>query len=129
MALPSKVEEEITNGQLFAKKVKEMQQRVAESEEETECERQAKMRAEKQRTDLARELAELNERLEEAGGVTAVQVELNKKREAELAKLRQDLETANVQHEASAAQLRKKHQDAVNELTIQIESLMKNKHK
>jgi SMC interacting uncharacterized protein involved in chromosome segregation len=102
---------------------------VAESEEETECERQAKMRAEKQRGDLARELAELNERLEEAGGVTAVQIELNKKREAELAKLRQDLETANAQHEASAAQLRKKNQEAVNELSIQIEALMKNKNK
>jgi hypothetical protein len=38
----------------------------------------------------------------------------NKKRESELAKLRRDLEEANLQHEATAAQLRKKHQDAVN---------------
>ena len=38
-------------------------------------------------------------RLDEAGGATAAQVELNKKREAELAKLRRDLEEATIQHE------------------------------
>ena len=40
----------------------------------------------------ARELEELGERLDEAGGATAAQIELNKKREAELAKLRRDIE-------------------------------------
>ena len=56
----------------------------------------------------------MNDRLEEAGGATSTQVEMNKKRESELQKLRRDLEEANLQHEATAAQLRKKHQDAVN---------------
>ncbi|CAF4060199.1 unnamed protein product, partial [Rotaria sp. Silwood1] len=32
-------------------------------------------------------------------------------------KLRRDLEEANLQHEATAAQLRKKHQDAVNDFS------------
>ena len=40
----------------------------------------------------ARELEELTERLEEAGGATAAQMELNKKRENEIAKLRRDIE-------------------------------------
>ena len=40
----------------------------------------------------ARELEELSERLEEAGGATAAQIELNKKRETEIAKLRRDIE-------------------------------------
>ena len=40
----------------------------------------------------ARELEELGERLEEAGGATAAQIELNKKRETEIAKLRRDIE-------------------------------------
>ena len=44
-----------------------------------------------------RELDDLAERLDEAGGATAAQVELNKKREAELAKLRRDLEEATIQ--------------------------------
>jgi hypothetical protein len=60
----------------------------------------------------------MNDRLEEAGGATTTQVEMNKKREAELAKLRRDLEEANLQHEATSAQLRKKHQDAVTGKTL-----------
>ncbi len=36
-------------------------------------------------------------RLDEAGGATAAQQELNKKREAEVAKLRRDLEEAAIQ--------------------------------
>jgi hypothetical protein len=98
-------------------------------EEELEAERQAKNKIEKQRADLARELEELSDRLEEAGGATTAQTELGKKREAELAKLRRDLEEANLQHEATAAQLRKKHQDAVNEMGEQIDQLQKLKTK
>ncbi|CAF4365028.1 unnamed protein product, partial [Adineta steineri] len=71
----------------------------------------------------------MNDRLEEAGGATSTQVEMNKKREGELAKLRRDLEEANLQHEATAAQLRKKHQDAVNEMGEQIDQLLKLKNK
>ncbi len=79
--------------------------------------------------DLSRELDELNERLEEAGGATNAQLDLNKRRESELAKLRRDLEDANVQHEEASAQLRKKHQEAVAEMSQQIDSLQKNKNK
>lgn len=85
--------------------------------------------AEKQRSDLARELEELGERLEEAGGATSAQIELNKKREAELAKLRRDLEEANIQHEGTLANLRKKHNDAVAEMGEQIDQLNKLKAK
>ena len=51
---------------------------------------------------------ELHERLEEAGGITAAQLELNKKREAEMAKMKRDLEEASIQqvtrtHEANFA--------------------------
>lgn len=67
--------------------------------------------------------------MEEAGGATTAQLDLNKKRESELAKLRRDLEEANLQHEATTAQLRKKHQDAVNEMGEQIDQLQKTKNK
>lgn len=40
---------------------------------------------------MQNELEELGDRLDEAGGATQAQMELNKKREAELAKLRRDL--------------------------------------
>ena len=53
-------------------------------EEELEAERQARAKAERQRSDLAREIDQLGERLDEASGATTAQVELNKKRESEV---------------------------------------------
>merc|ERR1712142_1037587 len=88
------------------KGIKEYQGRVEELEEELEAERQARAGAERQRSDLAREIEDLGERLDEAGGATAAQIELNKKREAELQKLRKDLEEANIQHESVLSNLK-----------------------
>merc|ERR1719203_1334181 len=103
--------------------IKDVSLRVEEAEEELEAERQARAKAERQKSDLARELESLGERLNEAGGATHAQVELNKKRDAEVQKLRKDLEEANIQHEATLIGLKKKHQDAVSEMSEQIEQL------
>ena len=84
---------------------------------------------EKQRSDLSRELEEISERLEEAGGATSVQIEMNKKREAEFLKLRRDLEEATLHHEATAAALRKKQADSTAELGEQIDNLQRVKQK
>jgi len=106
-----------------------LQARIEELDEELESERAARAKAEKMRSDLARELEELGARLEEAGGATSTQIELNKKREAELAKLRREVEEANIQHEAAMASIRKKHNDAVTEMAEQIDNLNKMKAK
>ena len=111
------------------KSIKEIQARVEELEEELEAERQARAKAERQRSDLARELESLGERLTEAGGATHAQVELNKKREAEVQKLRKDLEEAHIQQESTLTNLKKKHQDAVAEMSEQIDQLSKMKAK
>jgi len=111
------------------KSIKEQQGRVEEMEEELEAERQARAKAERQRSDLARELESLGERLNEAGGATAAQIELNKKRESEVSKLRKDLEECQIQHEATLISLKKKHQDAVAEMSEQIDQLNKMKIK
>ena len=105
------------------KQIKEMQSRIEANEEELEAERQARSKAEKQRGTLASELDDLSERLEEAGGATSAQVELNKKREAEVSKLRRDLEEGVIQHEAILAGLKKKHLDAIGEMSEQIDQL------
>ena len=84
---------------------------------------------EKQRGELNRELEDLAIRLDEAGGATSAQIELNKKREQELLKLRRDLDEQTLQSEAQIASLRKKQQDAANEMTDQIEQLQKAKQK
>ncbi len=109
--------------------INNIQARIEELEEEIEAERAARAKVEKQRADLSRELEEISERLEEAGGATAAQIEMNKKREAEFQKLRRDLEESTLQHEATAAALRKKQADSVAELGEQIDNLQRVKQK
>merc|ERR1711922_117769 len=111
------------------KNIKELQGRVEEMGEELEAERQARAKAERQRSDLAREIEQLGERLDEAGGATHAQIELNKKREAEVAKLRKDIEETNIQHESILGNLKRKHQDAIQEMSEQIDQLQKMKSK
>ncbi|XP_039596450.1 myosin heavy chain, fast skeletal muscle [Polypterus senegalus] len=125
----SKIEDEQALGAQLQKKIKELQARIEELEEEIEAERAARAKIEKQRADLSRELEEISERLEEAGGATSAQIEMNKKREAEFQKLRRDLEESTLQHEATAAALRKKHADSVAELGEQIDNLQRVKQK
>merc|ERR1712242_378903 len=84
-ALASKLDDEQSLVGKVQKSIKEIQGRVEEMEEELEAERQARAKAERQKSDLARELFQLGERLNEAGGATAAQIELNKKRESEVA--------------------------------------------
>ncbi|XP_015418025.1 PREDICTED: LOW QUALITY PROTEIN: myosin-8 [Myotis davidii] len=127
--LLSKIEDEQAVEIQLQKKIKELQARTEELEEEIEAERASRAKAEKQRSDLSRELEEISERLEEAGGATSAQVEMNKKREAEFQKMRRDLEEATLQHEATAAALRKKHADSVAELGEQIDNLQRVKQK
>ena len=87
------------------------------------------LKVEKQRGELNRELEDLSERLDEAGGATSAQIELNKKREQELIKLRRDLEEQTLQSESQIAALRKKQQDAANEMADQVDQLQKAKQR
>jgi hypothetical protein len=57
------------------------------------------------------------------------QIDLNKKREQELLKLRRDLEEQTLAGEAQVASLRKKQQDMANEMADQIDQLNKAKAK
>ena len=154
--MQSKIEDEQATGAHFQKKIKELQvsekpcwinfhgsqkiafvenyisnpkARIEELEEEIEAERAARAKVEKQRADLSRELEEISERLEEAGGATSAQIEMNKKRESEFQKLRRDLEESTLQHEATIATVRKKQADSVAELGEQIDNLQRVKQK
>ncbi|KHN87676.1 Myosin-4 [Toxocara canis] len=127
--LSSRLEEEQSIVSKLQRQIKEAQSRVGELEEELEGERESRSKTDRAKSDLQRELEELNERLDEQGGATATQIELNRKREAELAKLRRDIEEANMNHEAQLASLRKKHSDAVAELTDQLDLIEKQRQK
>merc|ERR1719400_2523445 len=111
------------------KGIKEIQGRVEAMEGELEAERQARAKAERQRSDLAREIDSLGERLDEASGATTAQVELNEKRDAEVNKLRKDVEEANIQQESILGNLKRKQGDAIAEMSEQIDALGKMKSK
>ncbi|OXB69861.1 UNVERIFIED_CONTAM: hypothetical protein H355_011964, partial [Colinus virginianus] len=105
--IQSKIEDEQALGMQLQKKIKELQASLWSSPSAL------------QKTSAGGghgELEEISERLEEAGGATAAQIDMNKKREAEFQKMRRDLEEATLQHEATAAALRKKHADSTAEL-------------
>ena len=76
-----------------------------------------------------RELDDLKGQLEEQGGATAVQVDLNRKREAELTQLRVDMASQNEEHEKMVNDMRKKQNLAVNELEEQVAVVKKSKSK
>ena len=65
MGLASKLEDEQSLVGKVQKSIKELQGRIEEMEEELEAERQARAKAERQRSDLAREMESLGERLNE----------------------------------------------------------------
>ncbi|XP_075995947.1 myosin-7-like [Genypterus blacodes] len=125
----SKFEDEQSLVAHLQKKMKELQTRIEELEEALEAERAWRSKAERQRNDVARELEELGEKLEEAGGSSAAQIALNRKREADFLKIRRELEEAGLHHEVTAATLRKKHSDTVAELSEQIDTLHRTKQK
>merc|ERR1712165_174605 len=128
-ALSAKLDDEQSLVAKVQKAIKEHQGRVEELEEELDAERQARAKAERQRSDLAKEMEAFGERLSDASGATSAQMELNKKREAEVGKLRKDLEEAHIQHESVLMNLKKKHQDAIQEMSEQIDQLSKMKSK
>merc|ERR1719244_1806249 len=128
-SMSAKIEDETTLGSKYSKQVKELQCRTEELDEELFLERQNRAKAEKNRTVLSRDIQDLGARLEEAGSNTSTQIELNKKREAELMKLKGELEEANIAHEGILAALRQKHNNTMSEMGEQIDSLNKNKAK
>ena len=58
-----------------------------------------------------------------------IQIELNRKRESELAKLKEELDNSSLHHETALATLRQKHNAVIADLAEQIDSLNKAKAK
>merc|ERR1711872_1183801 len=125
----AKIEDEHTLGSKYGKQIKELQGRIYELDEELAIERQSRAKAEKNRTILSRDIEDLGGRLEEAGSNTSTQIELNKRREGELSKLRVELEESNISHEGTLAAMRSKHNNTMSELGENIDTLNKNKAK
>merc|ERR1719187_1243841 len=128
-ALAAKIDDEATLGTKYAKQAKELQARLEELDEELAVERNNRSKAEKSRTMLKKDIEDIASRLEEAGSNTATQVELNKKREAELGRIKAELEELNIAQEGTLAALRMKHNNTMGDLGEQIDTLNANKVK
>merc|ERR1712228_995319 len=128
-SMAAKIEDEQTLGSKYSRQIKELQSRLEEVDEELAIERQNRAKAEKNRSLLSRDIEDLGQRLEDAGNSTATQIELNKKRESELANLKGELEESSISHEGTLAALRQKHNNNMAELGEQIDSLNKMKAK
>merc|ERR1712142_130801 len=128
-SMGAKIDDEQTLASKYSKQIKELQTRLEELDEELCIERQNRAKAEKNRATLSRDIEDLAEKLEDAGNNTATQIELNKKRESELAKLKAELEESNIAHEGTLAALRQKHNNNMSEMGEQIDGLNKMKAK
>merc|ERR1711970_445257 len=128
-ALSAKIDDEATLASKYAKQAKELMARLEELGEELNIERGSRAKAEKSRTMLKKDIEDIGSRLEEAGSNTATQVELNKKREAELGRIKAELEELKIAQEGTLAALRMKHNNTMGDLGEQIDSLNGNKVK
>merc|ERR1711988_1887526 len=70
LMLSAKLDDEQSLVAKAQKNIKELQARVEAAEEELEAERQARSKAERQRSDLAREIEQLGDRYDQASGAT-----------------------------------------------------------
>ena len=126
-SISAKIEDETLGGK-YSKQIKALQARIGELEEELAPERQNRNKAEKNRSTLSRDIENLGEKQDVANN-TAAQIELNKKREAELHMLKTEMEDSNLAFEDVLANTRSKHNSVISEMGRQIDDLNKAKAK
>merc|ERR1719244_472284 len=97
--------------------------------EDIEYERDIRQRVEREKADLSVQVIQLTERIEEVEAGADGQYEINKKRDAELSKLRKLLEDVHLESEQTHHMLKKKHQEAVVDFQDQIDILTKGRSK
>merc|ERR1712242_617626 len=105
----------------------EEQIRVLQEDLESEMTMRRRVGHEKQ--GLQMQIISLSERLTEAESGSESQLDINRKREAEMAKLRKLLEEVHTESEQQIHTLRTKHQTAMMELQEQIERISREKEK
>uniref|UniRef100_A0A1B0B8Q8 Myosin tail domain-containing protein n=1 Tax=Glossina palpalis gambiensis TaxID=67801 RepID=A0A1B0B8Q8_9MUSC len=96
-------------------------------QDDLEVERELRQRIEREKADLSVQVIQMSERLEEAEGGAEHQFEANRKRDAELIKLRKMLEDVHLESEETAMLLKKKHNEIISDFQEQVEILTKSK--
>merc|ERR1712128_54203 len=97
--------------------------------DDLECEMGLRRKVEQEKQSLQMQIISISERLTEAEHGSESQLEINRKREAEMAKLRKLLEDVHNESEQQIHTLRTKHQTAMMELQEQIERVTREKEK
>merc|ERR1712228_1071191 len=105
------------------------EERIHILEEDLESEMHLRRRIEREKQEYQMQIIQLSERLTEAEGGAESQLDINRKREAEMAKLRKLLEDVHTESEQQIHILRQKHQTAMMELQEQIERMSRDKEK
>merc|ERR1711936_1152325 len=98
-------------------------------QEDLESEMTMRRRVEHEKQGLQMQIISLSERLTEAESGSESQLDINRKREAEMAKLRKLLEEVHTESEQQIHTLRTKHQTSMMELQEQIERMSRDKEK
>merc|ERR1739844_645217 len=98
-------------------------------QEDLESEMSLRRRVEHEKQQFQMQIISLSERLTEAESGSESQLEINRKREAEMAKLRKLLEDVHNESEQQIHTLRTKHQTSMMELQEQIERMSRDKEK
>lgn len=107
--------------------VRRMEERIRMITDDFESEQHLRKRIEREKQDLQIQIIALSERLTEAEGGAESQLDINRKREAEMAKLRKLLEEVHMQSEQSIHQLKTRHQQAMMEVQEQINTITRSK--
>lgn len=109
--------------------MRRMEEQIRILQEDLESEQHLRHRIEREKQELQMQIISISERLTEAESGSASQIDVNRKREAEMAKLRKLLEDVHTESEQTIHSLRTKHQTAMMELQEQIEAMSRAKEK
>merc|ERR1719411_1923452 len=109
--------------------MRRMEERIRIIQEDLESEQSLRRRIEKEKQGLQVQIISLSERLTEAEGGAESQLDINRKREAEMAKLRKLLEDSHMESETTILTLKKKHQEQIESVSRSKETIVKQKSK
>jgi len=109
--------------------MRRFEEQIRVLQEDLESEMNLRRRVEHEKQQFQMQIISLSERLTESESGSESQLEINRKREAEMAKLRKLLEDVHNESESQIHTLRTKHQTSMMELQEQIERMSRDKEK
>jgi len=117
------------SGSMESASMRRYEEQIRVLQEDLESEMALRRRIEHEKQSMQMQIISLSERLTESESGSESQLDINRKREAEMAKLRKLLEEVHTESEQQIHTLRTKHQTSMMELQEQIERVSRDKEK